>query len=71
MSFTFVDPPLPSFARWRQLYRRKPGISCLRAMEYEQLAKVQISGRVIDVGGGKKSLYKDLLPTNWTTTRST
>jgi SAM-dependent methyltransferase len=33
-------------------------------MEYEKLAKVSIDGRVIDVGGGKKSLYRDLLPVN-------
>lgn len=64
MNFTFVDPPLPSFARWRKLYKRKPGISCLRAMEYEKLAMTPIEGRVIDVGGGKNSLYRDLLPAN-------
>jgi SAM-dependent methyltransferase len=64
MKYTFVEPPLPSIQRWRNLYRHKPGISCLRAMEYEQLAKVQVSGRVIDVGGGRKSLYRDLLPIN-------
>lgn len=62
MKYTFVEPPLPSIARWRALYRGKPGISCLRAMQYEHLAKVRVSGRVIDVGGGKRSKYRDLLP---------
>lgn len=64
MKYTFVMPPLPSIERWRNLYREKSGISCLRALEYEQLAKVPMVGRIIDVGGGKKSLYRDLLPKN-------
>lgn len=62
MNYTFVEPPLPTLERWRNLYKRKPGISCLRALEYEKLAEARIQGRVIDVGGGKNSLYSDMLP---------
>lgn len=62
MHYTYVPPPLPSLARWRHLYTWKKGISCLRAMEYEKLGQVPLAAPLLDVGGGRNSLYRDLLP---------
>jgi SAM-dependent methyltransferase len=62
LQYTYVAPPLPSLARWRNLYAGKPRLSCLRALEYERLRQLALAGRVLDVGGGQKSRYRDLLP---------
>lgn len=35
MEYTYVPPPLPTIRRWKNLYRRFPGESVLRAIEYE------------------------------------
>ncbi|TDR33224.1 methyltransferase domain-containing protein [Aquamicrobium defluvii] len=62
MIYTYVPPLLPTFVRWRKLYSRKKNLSCLRALEYERLDKLHFQGPILDVGGGGKSLYRDLLP---------
>ena len=62
MKWTVIDPPLPSFARWKALFSKHPNVSSLRAMEYDQLSRTPIEGRVLDVGGGKNALYQKHLP---------
>lgn len=53
MEYAYVAPPLPTLARWRALRRKFPGQSVLRALEYEQLETLDITGHVLDVGGGR------------------
>ena len=62
MIYTYVAPPLPSLSRWRRLYGRKKNLSCLRALEYERLGQLRLVGPLPAVGGGRNSLYRDLLP---------
>ena len=62
LDFVFVNPELPSFRRWRAIYRGHGPISCLRALEYEQLARLDLKGQILDLGGGEKSLYRKQLP---------
>ncbi|RWH78061.1 methyltransferase domain-containing protein [Mesorhizobium sp.] len=62
MKYTYVEPPLPSLARWRNLYSAKGSLSCLRALQYEELHALKLEGPILDVGGGQKSLYKGRLP---------
>ncbi len=57
MDYIYIDPPKPTLARWRRLYRDFPGNSDLRAMEYETLSAMPLTGRVLDVGGGRKARY--------------
>lgn len=61
MDYEFIPPPLPTLARWRNLYKRFGRVSVLRAMEYETVATLPLSGRVLDVGGGRKALYQKYL----------
>lgn len=49
----------PSFARYRRLFLRSKGKSILRCLEYERLAQLGLTGRVLDFGGGGKSNYSD------------
>ena len=62
MDYIYIDPPKPTLARWRRLYRDFPGNSDLRAMEYETLSAMPLSGRVLDVGGGREARYIPYLP---------
>jgi len=62
MEYIYKEPPLPSIDRLRRLYKGIPGESILRALEYESLADKDISGKVLDVGGGKKAKYVKHLP---------
>lgn len=62
MEFTIIDPKLPSIGRWLRLGRRYQGQSTLRKLEYEALAAVKISGKVLDIGGGEAARYKQHLP---------
>ena len=66
MNSTFVDPPKPSLARWWHISRSVRGESVLRMLEYEHLSTLDISGRVLDMGGGKKARYLRLLPAGLT-----
>lgn len=61
MEYVYIPPPLPTFGRWRALRRKFPGESVLRALEYERLETVNIHGRVLDVGGGRKARTKPFL----------
>ncbi|TWT86603.1 putative methyltransferase [Pseudobythopirellula maris] len=62
MQFTTAPPPAPSLSRWWRLCRQFPGVSTIRKLEYELLERLDLSGRVLDVGGGEKSLYIKRLP---------
>ncbi len=66
MDYNFIDPPKPSLARWWHISRSFRGESVLRMLEYEHLSTLDISGRVLDMGGGKKARYLRLLPAGLT-----
>ena len=53
---------LPSWTRYRRLMRfHRPGSFILRALQYEALSLVGDLGDTLDVGGGRKCDYYDLL----------
>lgn len=58
----------PSFARLRRLWAGTRSTSILRSLEYERLQLLQLSGRVLDFGGGSKTNYSDLVA-SWTDTQ--
>ena len=58
MEYTYVPPTL---GRLSSIYRRFPGESMLRALEYEKLSTLAIAGHVLDVGGGEKAPYTKFL----------
>jgi len=62
MKYSQAEPPLPTIRRWIDLNRSFPGNSTLRKLEYEKLCTTEITGQVLDVGGGKKSKYQHELP---------
>jgi SAM-dependent methyltransferase len=62
--YNYVAPLLPSVSRWLSLYKFGKNLSCLRALEYERLKEVKLTGPILDVGGGSKSLYRNMLPTD-------
>ena len=62
MEFRLIDPDLPTVSRWFALNRKYPRQSTLRMLEYEHLEGLSIEGKVLDVGGGNKSKYRELLP---------
>ncbi len=61
MNFTYVPPPSPSLRRWYHITTTYPGQSMLRMLEYEKLATLKLSGRVLDMGGGRNARYLRLL----------
>ena len=61
MEYTITPPPTPTFARWRRLYRGHHGLSCLRALEYEAIGQLEITGQVLDYGGGQAAQPNRLL----------
>ncbi len=60
-SFSVIDPPLPTFGRWIDLNRRFNGNSTLRMLEYEKLSAEELTGKVLDLGGGGNARYVNLL----------
>ena len=62
MEYIFTPPPLPSLLRLWSLHRDDPGESVLRKLEFEALATKTLSGRILDVGGGRKARYLRRLP---------
>ena len=62
MDYLYVPPPLPTLARWRHMTGAHPNQSLLRMLEYEALAGSKLSGRVLDMGGGRNARYLPLLP---------
>lgn len=57
MEYRLVPPPTPTLRRWRDLYSDHPGKSVLRVLEYEAVSKIDISGDVLDYGGGRNAKY--------------
>ena len=51
----------PTMARFRALFGSNPSHSVLRSLEYERLAELQLSGRVLDFGGGTRTNYSKQL----------
>lgn len=54
---TTVVVQTPSFTRYHRLFWNAKGKSILRCLEYERLARLGLTGRVLDFGGGSKSSY--------------
>lgn len=57
----------PSFSRFRQVFLNGEHgrISVLRHLEYERLANLNLSGRVLDYGGGSRTNYSKMID-GWT-----
>lgn len=62
MQYIYTPPPKPTLSRWRELYRKNPGLSALRVLEYEAIEQLKITGEVLDYGGGQNAMYLKLLP---------
>jgi SAM-dependent methyltransferase len=54
-------PRKPTWRRYLKLFIGDRHLSILRALEYEALADVNFSGRLLDFGGGAKSHYLSVL----------
>lgn len=61
MTYKLNPPDLPSSKRWFKLFKNYPKCSCLRAMQYEVIENLVLSGNGLDFGGGRKALYLDHL----------
>jgi len=62
MDYTYIEPKLPTLGRLISLNRKHSGESMLRMLEYEAMNDVEISGNVLDLGGGENSKYRADLP---------
>lgn len=54
-------PFLPSWQRFRKLFWGYSDLSILRALEYEILDEIKLTGRVLDFGGGANANYQTLM----------
>ncbi len=52
---------LPTFSRYKKMVRQMRRISLTRALEYEYLTMLMLKGKLLDIGGGSKAGYRDLL----------
>ncbi len=66
MSFTLLDPPLPSFAQFRHLRNYGGKLTMLRRMEIDLISQLELSGEVLDFGGGETTNYRRHLPSGLT-----
>ena len=57
----FVSGVFPSFSRYWKLFINLSDLSVLRILEYERLEKHNISGKILDYGGGENSRYRSLI----------
>ena len=57
----FVSGIFPSFSRYWKLFINLSDLSVLRILEYERLEKHNISGKILDYGGGENSRYRSLI----------
>jgi SAM-dependent methyltransferase len=62
MEYSYIPAPVPSLARWNAMRRRDRRQSILRMLQNEFILTLPISGKVLDVGGGRKAKYLPLLP---------
>lgn len=53
----------PSWSRLASFYGEMPKHSFLRCLEYERMTKVNLTGRVLDLGGGSVTKYSARVPT--------
>ncbi len=51
----------PSFNRYCKLFVNVSSLSVLRILEYERLEKHNLSGKILDYGGGENSRYRSLI----------
>jgi len=56
---TQVTVRAPTFSRYRAHLFGNKSLSVLRALEYERLESLGLTGRVLDFGGGKRANYAD------------
>lgn len=64
MIFTFQEPALPTLARFRHLRRHGRTKTMLRRMELDIVSHLDLSGTVLDFGGGTTTNYVHLLPSD-------
>jgi len=57
----FVAGIFPSFSRYWKLFINLSDLSVLRILEYERLEKHNITGKILDYGGGEHSGYQSLI----------
>lgn len=62
MTFTLLDPPLPSVTRFRHLRSYGAHMTMLRRMQLDCLAQVSATGVMLDFGGGQSTNYTRYLP---------
>ncbi len=55
VDYVLKPPPRPSFGRWKRLAFSR--LSLIRALEYEAISSVAFSGKVLDIGGDRRSGY--------------
>ena len=56
-----TPPPLPTFARYKNLFLNKKKISVLRTLQYETLSNTPLKGKVLDFGGGERADYHKVI----------
>jgi SAM-dependent methyltransferase len=62
MSSCKIQYPLqPSWERFRKLFKGYSDLSVLRALEYEILEQLELTGRLLDFGGGANANYQTLM----------
>jgi SAM-dependent methyltransferase len=54
---TLIPPLKPTWRRYFRTFFRKANISIYRSFEYEELSRIDYSGRILDFGGGNKAHY--------------
>lgn len=56
-----ISPELPTLTRYRNLFWQNHQFSITRALQYEILSHYTFAGKLLDVGGGDRASYKDIL----------
>jgi SAM-dependent methyltransferase len=59
-----LEPLKPTFKRLKAINTRK--LSILRALEHEIIAKIEIQGKTLDLGGGSRASYNEIIQNNGT-----
>lgn len=57
-----IEMPLkPTWTRYKDIFIRNRHLSIFRALEYELLSRIGFRGKILDLGGGEKAHYKNLI----------
>ncbi len=56
-----IDPPLPTWKRYRALFCKEKNLSIPRSLQYELISQKIFKGKTLDFGGGDKAIYRALL----------